>query len=267
MSRRVRRSSLAWLICRVLTLSLLGGILPAAARAQMPGMPDMGHAMKDMRWSNTLLVLFDELEYVPGTAGRLMAFDGRMWYGGAYRRVWLRGEGDFTTAFADNVGEGEVQLLYGRLVDPFWDAVIGVRLDRSWGGESDGRAHLAIGFLGLAPYRFELEPTVFVSQNGDVSARIDAAFPVLITQKLIAEPSMEIDAAVQRVPRFGVRSGLNDYEAGLRIRYEFRREFAPYVGWSWTRRFGEVPSGGVTNDARTGSVSGSRLVVGLRIWR
>ena len=256
-----RLSSRAWSLCRVLTLSLLGGILPAAARAQMPGMSEMPHAMEDMRWSNTLFVLFDELEYVPGAAGRLMAFDGRAWYGGANRRVWLRTEGNFTTAFADNGGEGEVELLYGQLVDPFWDAVIGVRLDRTWGGESDGRAYLAIGFLGLAPYRFELEPTVFVSQRGDMSARLEAAFPVLITQKLIAEPSLELEAALQRVPRFGVRSGLNDYEVGLRIRYEFRRELAPYAGWSWTRRFGD------DDVSNAGDASGTRFVVGLRLWR
>lgn len=244
-------------------VALVIGLAPRA-RAQtppMPGMPEM--SMKDMRWQNTLFVLLERFEYSPGNAARPVFLDGRLWYGGAYQRVWLRTEGDQTTALGNNVGEGDAQLLYGRLVAPYWDAVIGVRVDQSWGAESDGRAHLAIGFIGLSPYRFELEPTLFISQTGDVSARFEAEFPVLITQKLVAEPLLEVNAALQGVPRFGVRSGLNDYELGLRIRYEFRRELAPYVGWSRTRRFG---SGGEVSGEPSSNV-GTRLVVGIRLWR
>ena len=236
--------------------------LAPSASAQMPGMPeDMGN-MKDMRWGKALFVLLDELEYAPGNAQRPVNLDGRMWYGGAYKRLWVRAEGEQTTALGENVGEGEAQVLYGRLIDPFWDAVIGVRVDRSWGHESDGRVHLAVGLMGLAPYRFELEPTIFVSSEGDVSARLEAEFPVLITQRLVAEPIFEVNAALQGVPRFGVRSGFNDYELGLRVRYEIIREIAPYVGWSRTRRFGD------SGDAEGGDPSSdNQLVVGIRLWR
>lgn len=236
--------------------------LASCASAQMPGMPEPMGNMKEMRWGKALFVLLDELEYAPGNAQRPVNLDGRMWYGGAYKRVWVRAEGEQTTALRDNVGEGEAQVLYGRLIDPFWDAVVGVRVDRRWGNESDGRVHLAIGLLGLAPYRFELEPTIFVSTEGDVSARFEAEFPVLITQRLVAEPVLEVNAALQGVPRFGVRSGFNDYELGLRVRYEFRREIAPYVGWSRTRRFGD------DGDAADADVSSeNQLVVGIRLWR
>ena len=236
--------------------------LAASASAQMPGMPSPEGNMEEMRWNNTLFVLLDELEYAPGSAQRPVNFDGRMWYGGAYQRVWVRAEGEQTTALGNNVGEGEAQVLYGRLVDPFWDAVVGVRVDRAWGGESDGRVHLAVGLIGLVPYRLELEPTIFVSQAGDVSARLVGEFPVLITQRLVAEPVFEVNAALQSVPRFGVRSGLNDYELGLRVRYEFRREVAPYVGWTRTRRFGD---GGTEEGGDV--ASDNQLVVGVRLWR
>ena len=247
------------------TLALLMVVslaLAPAARAQMPGMPENMGNMKEMRWGKALFVLLDELEYAPGNSARPVNLDGRMWYGGAYKRLWVRVEGEQTTALGNNVGEGEAQVLFGRLVDPFWDAVIGVRVDRTWGSESDGRVHLAIGLLGLAPYRFELEPTIFVSTEGDVSARLEAEFPVLITQRLIAEPVFEVNAALQGVPRFGVRSGLNDYELGLRVRYEIIREIAPYIGWSRTRRFG----GGESAEAGD-TASENQLVVGIRLWR
>ena len=244
------------------SLLAIGLALAPSASAQMPGMSeDMGN-MKDMRWGKALFVLLDELEYAPGNAQRPVNLDGRMWYGGAYQRLWVRAEGEQTTALGENVGEGEAQVLYGRLIDPFWDAVIGVRVDRSWGHESDGRVHLAVGLMGLAPYRFELEPTIFVSSEGDVSARLEAEFPVLITQRLVAEPVFEVNAALQGVPRFGVRSGFNDYEFGLRVRYEIIREIAPYVGWSRTRRFGD------SGDAEGGDpTSDNQLVVGIRLWR
>ena len=266
MTARGGGKRIAFRRCGITTLILASFMavslaLVPAAHAQMPGMPeDMGN-MKEMRWGKALFVLLEELEYAPGNVQRPVNLDGRMWYGGAYQRLWVRAEGEQTTALGENVGEGEAQVLYGRLIDPFWDAVIGVRVDRSWGHESDGRVHLAIGLLGLAPYRFELEPTIFVSTEGDVSARFEAEFPVLITQRLIAEPVFEVNAALQGVPRFGVRSGLNDYEFGLRVRYEIIREIAPYVGWSRTRRFGD---GGTVGEPAS---SDNQLVVGIRLWR
>lgn len=248
------------LIALLILSALVVGIAPVA-RAQAPGMSEH---LEEMKWGNTLFVLLDKLEYTPGSQARRVSLDGRLWYGGAYRRVWMRAEGHrHATALDNNTGEGELQLLYGRLVHPFWDAVIGARLDRSWGGESAGRAHLAIGFIGLAPYRFELEPTLFVSERGDVSARLEAEFPVLITQRLVAEPAFEVNAALQSVRRFDVRSGFNDYEFGLRIRYEIRREFAPYIGWTRTQRVG---GNGAVISPEPRAVPGTRFVMGLRLW-
>lgn len=250
---RTRRVAVA---CVMLTLVIAG---PRTARAQMPGMPEH---IEMMSWGRTLFVLVDQLEYSPAGRGRPLNVEARAWYGGAYNRIWLRAQSEQATTSRE--GEAEVELLYGKLVDPFWDAVIGVRVDRHWGDEDPGRILFGVGFLGLAPYRFELEPTLFVSPRGEISARLEAGYQVLITQRLVAEPEFEVNAAVQRVPRFGVARGINDFETGVRVRYEFRREFAPYVGWSMSRRVG-----GSTNIAREHGepVAENRFVAGFRVWR
>lgn len=230
---------------------------PRAAVAQMPGMPAMPSGARMMRWDPTLFVMFDELEYAPGGRGRPINFDARAWYGGSHNRLWLRGQGELATVRAD--AEGELEVLYGKLVDPFWDAVIGLHFDERWNAGLPSRALLTFGFLGLAPYRFELQPTLYVSDRGEIFGRFEAGFPLLLTQRLIAEPKIELNAALQDVPKYSLPRGLNDYEMGIRVRYEFRREFAPYVGWSRSRRYS-------TQAARTRGAE-SRFVAGVRLWR
>lgn len=246
---------------RSVACSVMMGLgLATPLHGQMPGMPHVGGGDMGMAWGRALFILLDQLEYAPGSPQRTVNVDARAWYGGAYRRVWLRTQGEAATTTRE--GEAEVDLLFGKLVDPFWDAVIGVHVDQRWGDESKRRAQLALGFVGLAPYRFELEPTVFVSQDGDLSGRIEVGFPLLLTQRLIAEPEAELNVALQAVPDYRVRRGLNDYEYGLRLRYEFRREFGPYIGWSRSRRTDVAAGGGLFP-----TPSESQLVLGARIWR
>lgn len=244
---------------RIAAATLALASAAGAAGAQMPGMPEMKHGMA---WGNTLFVLFDQLEYVPAGEGRPVNVDALAWYGGAYNRVWVRAQSELATT--ERQGEVEAELLYGRLIDPWWDAVAGLRLDSHYGSERFDRVLLAVGLVGLAPYRFEFEPTLFVSHRGELSARLEASTQLLVTQRLVAEPEFELNAALQNVPAYDVRSGINDYELGLRLRYEFRREFAPYVGWSMSRRVGgstDLPDN--HGDPR----AESRFVVGLRAWR
>ncbi|MDQ3389352.1 MAG: copper resistance protein B, partial [Gemmatimonadota bacterium] len=164
----------------------------------------------------------------------------------------------------ERAGDAEAQLSYGRLITPYFDALAGVRLDQRWGDGSATRAHLAAGLVGLAPLRFEFSPTLFLSQDGDLSARLEAEYQLLITQRLVASPEIELNAALQEVPEWGIGRGINDVELGLRLRYEFRREFAPYIGYSWTRRVGG--SAGFAREEGEG-VSEGAFVAGLRVWR
>lgn len=241
-----------------------GWLLVVLALVQLASAPRAEAQMPDDRIYSYFL--FEELEYVPGLAGDPVTFDFTSWIGGDYNRLWIRAEGELPTTV--DGGAGEVQALYGRLIAPFFDAVVGVRVDTRWGGGgSDTRALLAAGVIGLAPYQFEVAPTLFVSQDGDISARLEASYELLLiryTQRLILTPEIELNAALQDVPEWGVGSGLNDIELGLRLRYEIWREFAPYVGYSWTWLFGET-----ADFARQAGedVSNGAFVFGVRAWR
>ncbi len=223
---------------------------------------NLGAHLEEMTWQPTLFVLFDQLEYAPAGRGDPFNIEMRSWYGGARQRLWVLAESEFASRVEE--GEAELRVAYGRLVDPFWDATVGLRVDQHWGDVHPSRVQLALGLQGLAPYRLELSPTLFVSPRGELSGRLEGSFQLQFTQRLIAEPEFEVNAALQAVPKYALRSGLNDFEYGARLRYEFRRELAPYVGWSRSRRIS-----GSTNVGRPygDPVAESRLVFGLRLWR
>ena len=185
------------------------------------------------------------------------------WYGGDYNRLWLKTEGEWRTS-GERGGEGEVQALYGRLIAPFWDFQIGLRYDQFSGASFDrSRGFAVIGLQGLARYRFELEPALFISQDGDVSARLTATYDILLTQRLILQPRVDFDVAVQSAKKFGVGEGVNSLWLGLRLRYEIRREFAPYVGVHWLGRFGETADLARRGGGRADDIA---VVCGVRLW-
>lgn len=202
-------------------------------------------------------LLFDRLEY--GRDG--LHWDLLGWRGGDLHRWWFKSEGAQSTR--GRGGEADLQLLRGRLISPFLDLQYGLRYEGQWGDGTRGRAFAVIGLQGLAPYRYEIEPALFISQDGDVSARFTATYDMLLTQRLILQPRLETNLALQKVERFGVGSGLNDLELALLLRYEIRREFAPYIGLSWRNSFGDT--------ARFRRREGEdphqlRLVFGVRAW-
>ncbi|MDP3332233.1 MAG: copper resistance protein B [Methylococcaceae bacterium] len=209
-------------------------------------------------------LLFDQLEYrMKDSADDTMRWDVVGWYGGDYNRLWLKTEGEWRTS-GERGGEAQVQALYGRLIAPFWDFQVGLRYDQFSGAGFDrSRGFAVIGLQGLARYRFELEPALFISQDGDVSARLTASYEMLLTQRLILQPRLDFDAAVQSAENFGVGKGVNSLGLGLRLRYEIRREFAPYIGVQWQRLFGET-----ADIARRGGGSADDLAVvfGVRLW-
>ena len=205
-------------------------------------------------------VLFDQLEYRFGEDGNdAVAWDGQAWYGGDYERVWIKTIGEYSEA-EDKFENAEIQLLYSRLLGYYWDLQGGVRYDPA---PSPSRFYGVIGLQGLAPGYFEADLQGFVSEKGDLSARFEAEYDILITQRLVLQPKFETNVAVQRVRELGVGRGINDIELGLRLRYEIAREFAPYVGVSWERKVGQTAKLAREEDEDVDALS---LLVGVRFW-
>lgn len=186
------------------------------------------------------------------------SWDIRGWVGGDYHRLWFKTQGDAPTEGA--VDQGEIQLRYSRLITPFWDLAIGARYDVK---PDPSRAYAVLALHGLAPYFSEVDADLFVSEEGDVSARLEVEYQFLLTQKLALAPSFELNFAVQEVEELGVGSGLSEVELGLRLRYEIVREFAPYVGFVWERKVGRTAD--LAREAGE-AFDTPALVAGIRFW-
>jgi len=188
--------------------------------------------------------------------------DGYLWdvqgyYGGPTRRFWFKSEGE--AAAGEGVEDAEVQALWSRAISPWWDLQAGVRQDLA----GPATTHAVIGVQGLAPYLFEVDAALFVSHRGDVTARIKAELDQRITERLILQPRAELGLSAQDIPRLGIGAGLDKVELGLRLRYEFSREFAPYLGVEQTWRVGR---GASFARAAGHDPSVTSLVAGVRFW-
>lgn len=188
--------------------------------------------------------------------------DGYLWdiqgyYGGSTSRFWFKTEGE--GEFGERLEDAEVQALYSRAIAPFWDIQAGVRQDVA-GVET---THAVIGVQGLAPFMFEIDAAMFVSHRGDITARVEAELDQRITRRLILQPRAEVNLSAQNVPRLGVGAGIDSVEAGVRLRYEITREFAPYVGVEQSWRLGRS-----ADYARAAGEDPSVInyVVGVRFW-
>lgn len=245
------------MIRRIFFLVLLAGLGLAGRPVWAQSQPLIHFANE-----NTLaFILFDLLEHQPRLEGRPMQWDMDAWVGKMYNRLWIRSEGEALTN--QQGGEVAFQALYSRVIAPFWDLQIGARMDVAYGERTRTRAHLALGLEGLAPYWFELEPTLFVSQAGEVAASLRASYDLFVTQRLILQPRLDMEAALQEVSDWGVGRGLNRADFGLRLRFELAREFAPYIGYTWFRLYG-----GTADLARAEgeATRGSGFVAGVRLW-
>ncbi|WP_293477409.1 copper resistance protein B [Phenylobacterium sp.] len=201
-------------------------------------------------------VMLDIAEF--DTGSKAYEWEGEAWFGTDEHRVVLKSEGE--GARGEAVEHAEIQALYGRPVTLYGDLQVGIRQDLQAGPD---RTYATIGFESLFPYWFEAEGALFLSQKGELSARVEGSYDFRLTQRLVIQPRAELNAYAEDVPSLGVGSGLADAELALRLRYEIRREFAPYVGVVWTRRFGDT--------ARFARAAGdgaeeTRLVAGLRAW-
>lgn len=203
-------------------------------------------------------VNFDVAEYrvQKGRDGFHWGAEG--WFGGDINRFVVKSEGSIT--LGSGVEDAEVQALYSRAIGPYFNLQAGVRHDIK---PNPSRTYATIGFEGLAPYWLEVEGQLFLSDKGDVLARVGAYYDQRITQRWILQPSAELNFAAQDIPEQGIGSGLSTAELGLRLRYEVIREFAPYIGVAWERSVGDT----ARIARRSGrDVDSTSLVIGVRAW-
>jgi copper resistance protein B len=211
--------------------------------------------MNDRALMGTLL--FDQLEWRNAAEGNAVAWDAEGWYGGDTNKVWLRSEGERVGGRAQ---DARADLLWDHTFARWWSVQAGGRQDF---GAGPGRTWAAIGVQGLAPYWFNTEATFYVGQQGRTAARLKTEYEWLFTQRLILQPEGEANLYGKSDPARELGSGLSDLEIGLRLRYEVRREFAPYIGVVWSRQFG-----GTADRVRQsgGNPSDVQFVAGLRAW-
>ena len=210
---------------------------------------------------NEIFAVFrgDRLEYHAREGEDTLLWDVQGWVGSDYDKLYFKSEGAWLTE-QEEVEEASVELLYGRNVASFWDLQAGIRHDFR---PKPTRTFAALGVQGTAPYWFEVDATAYVSEDGDVSADIEVEYDILLSQRLILQPRLETRVAVQGVEENGVGRGINDIELGARLRYEMRREFAPYAGVSWSRKLGETGDL-AEEDGEDIDVFG--LVFGIKFW-
>lgn len=232
----------------------------AADRFYSPA--EMARSREDMMKENGAqkfaFLSFNLAEYQARKGSDGFRWDGEGWYGGDINRLTVKTEGE--GVFGTGVETAEVQLLYSRAIDPYFNLQAGVRQD--W-GKGPKRSYATFGFEGLAPYWFEVEGALFVSNKGDLLGRVSGYYDQRITQRLVLQPRAEFNFAAQNIRESDIGSGLSDVELGLRLRYEVVKEFAPYVGVEWARKVG--------NTARFAQAKGedpnvTNFVAGIRFW-
>lgn len=199
-----------------------------------------------------------DAEYASRKGRDSASWGAEFWYGGDINRVVVKSDGEI--ALGEGLEEADVQLLYSRAVDAYFNVQAGVRQDLEGPYK---RSYAVVGFEGLAPYWFEVEGAAFLSDKGDLTAHLEAEYDQRITQKLVLQPAFEMGLSAQNIAEKGKGSGITDVSVGLRLRYDIVRAFAPYVGVEWSRKIG-----GTARYARTAgeTVEATSLVFGLKTW-
>lgn len=219
-----------------------------AARLQAMGMDDDPLVYKAM---------IEKLELREAEGADTLVLDGEVWIGYDLDKLWIKSELERPGGETEEL---ELQLLYSRAISAFWDIQAGWRRDLIPDPERDW---LAVGLKGLAPYLFEVDATLFAGESGQIGLRLDAEYEYMFTQRLVLSPEIEINLHTKDDEEVGIGSGLSDLSLGLRLRYEVLKEFAPYVGINWSKRFGDS-----ADFAREEGedVSDVQWLVGVRAW-
>jgi copper resistance protein B len=231
-------------------------IPPVTDEDRKAAFPDVqGHAVHDE--AVNYFVLFDQLEWQAGESANGLNLDTRGWVGRDRDRLWFRAEGD---GEGGRVDEAQAHVLYGRQFARWWDVVAGVRQDIRPGSP---QTWAAFGIQGLAPYRFDIEATGYLGASGRTHARFEVEYELLVTNRLILQPLFEVEVFGKSDPDRGVGAGVSTTDLGFRLRYELKREIAPYVGVTWSNKWGQTAD---FADAAGEGTSGARFVTGLRLW-
>ncbi|MRK22720.1 copper resistance protein B [Pseudomonas sp. JG-B] len=203
------------------------------------------------------LFLMDKLEYQDADDASVLSWDASGWIGRDINRFWFRSEGERANGKTE---EAEIQALYGRAVSPWWELVAGVRQDFKPGSP---QTWAAFGVQGMPLYGLETEATAFLGENGQSALRLEGDYDILLTNRLILQPTAEVNFYGRNDHERGIGSGLGNTEVGLRLRYEIVREIAPYIGVTWNRNYGNTADfareEGEDNDE-------ARFVAGIRMW-
>ncbi len=198
----------------------------------------------------------DELE-TDDSGNNLLEWNAQAWAGGDLNKLWLKTEGERHDGETEAL---EVQVLYSKAIAAYWDLQAGIRHDAKPSPEQNWAV---VGLQGLAPYFFETEAALFINSDGDAAVRFSTEYEMLFTQRLILSPELELNLYAQDIPELGIGSGLSNISAGLRLRYEIRREFAPYIGVHWKEYYGDTVDFLSTDGEE---ISETSLVFGLRFW-
>jgi len=242
-------------------VSMQGGTVPGDARdphAYSDGYdfgPIPPPSMADQAYMGSLLI--NRLERARSSDNTFTMYDLMGRFGKDYDQLVVKAEGDVD---AGKLAEARTELLWGHAVAAFWNTQLGVRHDS---GIEPDQSWLAIGVQGLAPYWFEVDVTAYVGEQGKTALRLGSEYELLLTQKLILQPRVEASVYGQSDAAKELGSGLSNFVTGVRLRYEIRREFSPYVGVEWIGKFAGTADYARAAGRRT---SESRVVAGMRFW-
>lgn len=240
----------------LLALSLLAVAPPSLAQQQptQSAWPQPVH--NDLNFGYAAL---NQNEWRTGNGDSTYRWEGEGWYGGNLNRAWFKSEGNLNTD-TGALDEAETQALYSRAISRFFNLQAGARYNFD---PVPSRGWATFGIEGLAPLYWEIGLYGFVSDSGHYSARLEGSYDLYITQRLVLQPQFELNFYTKSDPRSGIGAGLSDLDSGLRLRYEIRRQFAPYVGMTYEKKYGQS-----AHFARTegGAVEELRFVAGIRVW-
>jgi len=199
------------------------------------------------------------LNQLEGRFGDSQSFrwSGEAWAGTDSDRLWLRSEGLLSDGL---LSDGQLELFYARPLTTWFNVMAGGRYDLD---SLPGRGWGALGIEGLAPLFFRIGVTGYVSGDGHFAAKLEGSYDLLITQRLILQPQIEMNLYTRDDPARHIGAGLAEIDAGLRLRYEITRKVAPYVGITYTGKFGRTADLARADGSPTNEI---RFAFGIRAW-